>query len=76
MNFVIGRCWLELACMKVGFHVYRVESVANMADGPSRLNFEAVRRIGVRYVRPRMPAWISDFWKNPEESDFRPKCVR
>ena len=71
MNLIIGRCWLELACLKVGFHVYRVESAANIADGPSRLNFEAARRIGARYVRPRMPTWISDFWRNPEESDFQ-----
>ena len=73
MNLIIGRCWLELAAMQVGFHVYRVESEANISDGPSRLNFEVVRKVGARYVRPCMPGWISDFWKFQEMGDFRPE---
>ena len=40
LNLAVGRLWLDLACMQVALHVVRVESAANIADGPSRDNFD------------------------------------
>ena len=59
----IGQFWLELAQRSVTFYSYRVESHANVADGPSRKNFlemEALEAVG---VPPHMPSWVLDPWQ-------------
>ena len=67
MAQVVGMCWLELARLRVGFFCHRVESLANISDGPSRLDVSVVEDIGAKYVAPVMPAWVGDIWRIPVE---------
>ena len=45
INVVIGRSWLKLCKLGVGFHVNQVESAANLADEPSWLKCKVLLRI-------------------------------
>ena len=61
-NIIIGKIWLEVAALDTDLHVARVESKANIADGPSRDDFSMLQTIGARFVQPRLPEWIHDIW--------------
>jgi hypothetical protein len=65
VNMAVGHLWLDLAACTVGLHVARVESKANVADGPSRDEFSELDRLGATYVEPELPQWAYDLWGMP-----------
>ena len=66
INMMVGRFWLRVAEQRQAFFVSRVESEANVADGPTRDSFDAVRALGGRFVRPVLPDWLLDVWEMPQ----------
>ena len=62
VNEVIGRFWSELARARVGFQIFRVESKANVADGPSRGMLADMRQLNASFQVPCMPVWCLDPW--------------
>ena len=62
-NLVIGKCWLRIASMDADLHAARVESHANIADGPSRDHFGNLNSLGAEYVEPALPEWIHNIWQ-------------
>jgi len=61
-NLAVGRLWLELSETRTAFEVWRVESHANVADGPSRFRLDEVIELEAEYVPPLLPAWFADVW--------------
>ena len=62
-NLAIARIWLNFAAAGVAPWFLKVETKCNVADGPTRDNFEEVLRLSARFVEPRWPDWIADIWK-------------
>ena len=62
MNVLIGRMWLQLSSLQIDLSVQRVESKANVADGPTRCDFSKIAKLGAQFHAPRWPAWASDVW--------------
>ena len=65
MNMSIGRTWLQVAASSIGLHAVRVESAANLADGPTREDLSEMERIGARFVEPVLPDWVYCIWEWP-----------
>jgi hypothetical protein len=61
-NLVIGKCWLQIAAFNTDLHAARVESHANIADGPTRDHFDCLTSLNAIYVEPKLPEWIHDVW--------------
>ena len=61
-NMVIGKLWLAVAELDTDLHVARVESKANIADGPSRDDISMLNQLQAVYVEPVLPQWIHDLW--------------
>ena len=59
---MIGQLWLEWAHMRVGFSGHRVESKANLADGPTRDYYDILHKLGAQFVEPVLPTWVLDLW--------------
>jgi hypothetical protein len=57
----VGRLWLELAKAGISLHVARVESVVNIADGPTREDMSALAFLKAEFVPPQLPQWAADF---------------
>ena len=68
VNIAVGHLWLALAQQSVGLHVARVESGANVSDGPTREEFGDLQRLGAVWVEPVLPPWVCDLWGIPEPS--------
>ncbi len=49
----------------IGFHGARVESHANISDGPTRDHFEMVSKVGATWVEPVVPSWLLQLWRIP-----------
>ena len=65
INSVIGRLWLHLAEADIDLHAARVESAANIADGPTRDYFDNLAAINARFVNPILPDWMHSIWSMP-----------
>jgi len=61
-NAAVGKFWQEMAVAAAAFTVWRVESHANIADGPSRQKFDELRQLGALQVPSVLPAWALDLW--------------
>ena len=59
-NRCIAKLWLDLAHMNVSMHVLRVESCANLADGPTRDDTSYVRLLQAEWAPPQFPQWLTD----------------
>ena len=59
---IVGRLWLSLAAREVNLFVERVESAANIADGPTRHSAEHLHELGARWVAPVWPELVNDIW--------------
>lgn len=67
---LIGHYWLHAACSQVSMYIERVESKSNLADGPSRLDFQQLQSWGAHYTQPAvdclstpqagLPMWFFD----------------
>ena len=62
MNAIVGNLWLHLARVGTDLFVERVESAANLGDGPSRNCLDDLRLLGAEYTEPRWPPWSSCIW--------------
>ena len=51
-----------VATQRWGVLIRRVESKANVADGPFRKHWDVIREIHVEWARPVMPRWVFDLW--------------
>ena len=52
--------------MQTDLHGARVESKANIADGPTRDDFEHLTALQAVFVEPVLPPWIYEIWEFPE----------
>ena len=66
MNMGVGKFWLDMAQFQIACYVGRVESSANIADGPSRNEFELLTALSAVYVPPKLPEWAWQVWDWPE----------
>ena len=64
-SLCIGRLWLEIAVAGVDLHMGRVESAANVADGPTRDSFRFLADLKATWVEPKLPLWLESFWEIP-----------
>ena len=62
MNISIGKLWLDMAGLQIAFYMARVESLANIADGPSRNEFTYMTALGATFLAPKLPKWDWDVW--------------
>lgn len=67
VHLCVGNLWLELAARQVDLHVGRVESLANIADGPTRDDLSLLAWLKATWVNPMLPTWVPDFWKGPSD---------
>lgn len=51
-SVIVGEFWLMAASLKSSIYIDRVESKSNLADGPSRLNFDELYQMGGRWKEP------------------------
>ena len=61
-NLMVGRVWLHAASWSWAPFWVRVESGANLADGPTRRDLSAVRGLGATRVAPCLPEWMMSLW--------------
>ena len=64
-NLAIGQIWLDMARMGMGFNAARVESRANIADGPTRDSFGLLQELKAAQVQPVLPDWLEQLWQFP-----------
>ena len=62
VSMLVARMWHEAAQNRWGLLFRRVESKANVADGPTRENLEILERLGAIWCEPMMPSWITNLW--------------
>ena len=65
-----GSTWLQLASWRTVLYTARVESKANVADGPTRDDFSLVARLQAAFVQPVWIQWAYQFWTLPPVSHF------
>ena len=65
-NMIIGKIWMHLAALDADLHAARVESEANIADGPTRDMFDHLEALNAKYVSPQLPDWIHDIWHSDQ----------
>ena len=63
---IIGKIWMHLAALDADLHAARVESEANIADGPTRDMFDHLEALNAKYVSPQLPDWIHDIWHSDQ----------
>ena len=63
LNQITGKIWLTVASLRAALHLERVESLANVADGPTRNSFWHLNKLRATEVQPIMPWWIKDVWQ-------------
>ena len=61
----VGKLWLQLADMQTDLHGARVESKANIADGPTRDDLSYLHQLRAQFVEPALPSWIYNIWEFP-----------
>ena len=60
INAAIARIWMDAVECNIGMHLCRVESKANLADGPTRDDWRYLQRLNAVFVPPRIPKWFED----------------
>ena len=68
LNQAIGNVWLDIARLQIGLHAVRVESKANIADGPTREFLALLGELGASFVPPKLPDWTMKLWNFPLSS--------
>ena len=67
INLAIGHFWMTMCNNHIGFCACRVESKANLADGPTRESLEWTTRLDADFVAPRLPDWAFELWSWPPD---------
>ena len=62
---IVGNFWLAVSVRAIYFHAYRVESKANIADGPTRGDTQMVHRLNAQWRDPVLPGWVWTLWGMP-----------
>ena len=62
VNAMVGNLWLERVRDQVGLDAARVETHANIADGPSRGDFSMMARLGASDRVAKLPPWARHVW--------------
>ena len=62
VNQLAGALWLDLAHSQIALNLRRVESHANIADGPTRDRFDMIEHCAAQWVEPRLPPCARDIW--------------
>ena len=62
VNQLASALWLDLAHSQIALHLRRVESHANIADGPTRDRFDMIEQCAAQWVEPRLPSWARGIW--------------
>ena len=62
VNLMAARFGLQAAIERVAIDVFRVESAANIGDGPSRGVYTALQPLGYRSCQLIWPEWLDDLW--------------
>ena len=65
VNTGIGKTWLEFASRDIAPQFYRAESKSNLADGPSRMDFELTHKLNEKIVQPVLLQWAYEVWSLP-----------
>eukprot|EP00971_Amphidinium_carterae_P331919 6465766-Amphidinium_carterae.1 len=65
VNLGIGYFWLQAAERNMCVWLARVESEANIADGPTRNCWTHLQKLGANKVEPKLPSWAMDIWRIP-----------
>ena len=63
VNLAVGHFWIECASSHMGWYGARMESKANIADGPTRNEFGALHALGAEWVVPKLPALATNLWR-------------
>jgi hypothetical protein len=61
-NILIARLWMEMAERSVALVIRRVESKANIADGPTRYFLDDLRQLGACQTKAVLPKWAYSIW--------------
>ena len=69
-NQMIGRCWYQIMRRRIGLHLLRVQSKANIAYLPSRKEFLLLKLVGATEIEAVLPSWLENIWDIPEFMDF------
>ena len=64
LNSVVGAMWHHSAASQTCLFVERVESKANMVDGPTRHDFSAAVRLAADFCSPQWPIWACKLWQS------------
>ena len=62
VSLSVARLWLDMVKSQTGLYVARVESRANIADGPTSEIFTFMQSFGAAFVEPVFPEWLRDVW--------------
>ena len=65
INQMVGQVWLTAIQFQQALVVWRVETDANIADAPSRLDTTFLSSIGATEVAPTLPGWVNHLWSIP-----------
>jgi len=69
LNLIVGKWWLQVAQLNIGFWSWRVPSAQNVADGPTRKDLREMWLLGAVEVDAKMPMWINDLWAPPQQME-------
>ena len=61
-NLLIRKLVLHVAECDSDLHVARVESKANIADGPTRNFLDDLIALNAQFASPVLPSWAVDVW--------------
>ena len=71
MSNVVGYTWLMVNKLSVSMLLGRVESGANIADGPSRNQLMYMQSLGASYVPAVLPDWLHSIWFTPDPGVYK-----
>ena len=59
---MVAQIWLTMARYKSALQLGKVESKANVADGPTRESLDLLMSLNAQYVKPTLPLWMRKLW--------------
>ena len=70
MCIAAGHIWLKSVALETAMWFGRVESKANLADGPTRCDLRVLEELGAFEVESVLPEWMSELWVLPAVSEY------
>ena len=70
INLCVGRMWLQLASLCCEIVFVRVESKANIADGPTRYDLTLLHALSALEGQAKLPGWLRDLWSRLQANDL------